>query len=61
MTLIVIVVVGIEIVDCVIARKDRKRFEKMTPEDLRKYQEKERDKSLRCGLGESEEESVVVS
>lgn len=39
MTLIVVVVVGIEIVDCVIARKDRKQLEKMTPEEQRKYQE----------------------
>ena len=38
MTLIV-VVVGFEIVDCVITRKDRKRFEKMTSKEQRKRQE----------------------
>ena len=36
---VVVVVIGIDIVLRLVARRERKRFDKMTPEEPRKYQE----------------------
>ena len=39
MAMIVVGVIGLEIIDWILARKDQKRFKKMTQEEQRKYQE----------------------